>query len=57
VTEVAVADQLTSAADLARTKDSQEPIVVIRGAGQYVTTDDGPGAAALRRPRELDLFR
>jgi coenzyme F420-0:L-glutamate ligase/coenzyme F420-1:gamma-L-glutamate ligase len=56
-TEVAVADQLTAAADLARTKDSQEPIVVIRGAEQYVTEEDGPGAAALRRPPELDLFR
>jgi coenzyme F420-0:L-glutamate ligase/coenzyme F420-1:gamma-L-glutamate ligase len=56
-TEVAVADQLAAAADLARTKDSQEPIVVISGASRYVTDDDGPGAAALRRPRELDLFR
>jgi coenzyme F420-0:L-glutamate ligase/coenzyme F420-1:gamma-L-glutamate ligase len=57
VTEVAVADQLAAAADLARTKDSQEPVVVIRGAERYVTDEDGPGAAALRRPRELDLFR
>jgi coenzyme F420-0:L-glutamate ligase / coenzyme F420-1:gamma-L-glutamate ligase len=57
VTEVAVADQLAAAADLVRTKDSQEPVVVIRGAGRYVTDDDGPGAASLRRPRELDLFR
>jgi coenzyme F420-0:L-glutamate ligase/coenzyme F420-1:gamma-L-glutamate ligase len=56
-TEVAVADQLASAADLVRTKDSREPIVLIRGAAQYVTDEDGPGAAALRRPRELDLFR
>jgi coenzyme F420-0:L-glutamate ligase/coenzyme F420-1:gamma-L-glutamate ligase len=56
-TEVAVADQLAAAADLARTKDSHEPIVIISGAGQYVTDDDGPGAAALRRPPELDLFR
>jgi coenzyme F420-0:L-glutamate ligase/coenzyme F420-1:gamma-L-glutamate ligase len=56
-TEVAVADQLASAADLARAKNSNEPVVLIRGAAQYVTEDDGPGAAALRRPRELDLFR
>jgi coenzyme F420-0:L-glutamate ligase/coenzyme F420-1:gamma-L-glutamate ligase len=56
-TEVAVADQLAAAADLARSKDSQEPIVIIRGADSYVTDDDGPGAAALRRPPELDLFR
>jgi coenzyme F420-0:L-glutamate ligase/coenzyme F420-1:gamma-L-glutamate ligase len=57
VTEVAVADQLASAADLARAKDSQEPVVLIRGAGHYITEEDGPGAAAIRRPRELDLFR
>jgi coenzyme F420-0:L-glutamate ligase/coenzyme F420-1:gamma-L-glutamate ligase len=56
-TEVAIADQLASAADLARSKDSQEPVVVIRGADRYVTPEDGPGAAALRRPRSLDLFR
>jgi coenzyme F420-0:L-glutamate ligase/coenzyme F420-1:gamma-L-glutamate ligase len=57
VTEVAVADQLAAAADLARTKSSQEPVVVIRGAAHHLTEEDGPGAAALRRPRELDLFR
>jgi coenzyme F420-0:L-glutamate ligase/coenzyme F420-1:gamma-L-glutamate ligase len=56
-TEVAVADQLASAADLARTKDSREPVVVIRGAERFITSDDGPGAAAIRRPAELDLFR
>ena len=57
VTEVALADQFAAAADLARAKDSQEPVVVIRGVAHVVTTDDGPGAAALRRPAELDLFR
>jgi coenzyme F420-0:L-glutamate ligase/coenzyme F420-1:gamma-L-glutamate ligase len=57
VTEVAVADELAAAADLARSKDSQQPVVLIRGAARYVTTEDGPGAAALRRPPELDLFR
>jgi coenzyme F420-0:L-glutamate ligase/coenzyme F420-1:gamma-L-glutamate ligase len=57
VTEVAVADGLAAAADLARGKDSQEPVVLIRGAEQFVTDEDGPGAAPLRRPRNLDLFR
>ena len=57
VTEVALADQFAAAADLARAKDSQEPVAVIRGVAHVVTTDDGPGAAALRRPAELDLFR
>lgn len=56
-TEVAVADQLAAAADLARLKDSREPVVVIRGAERHVTDDDGPGAAALRRARAMDLFR
>jgi coenzyme F420-0:L-glutamate ligase/coenzyme F420-1:gamma-L-glutamate ligase len=57
VTEVAVADQLAAAADLVRAKDSGEPVVLVRGAERFVTEDDGPGAAALRRSRGLDLFR
>ena len=56
-TEVALADQLASAADLARAKDSNEPVVVISGMERVVTDEDGPGAAALRRPRSLDMFR
>jgi coenzyme F420-0:L-glutamate ligase/coenzyme F420-1:gamma-L-glutamate ligase len=56
-TAIAVADSLAAAADLARAKDSREPAVLVRGAGQLVTAGDGPGAAALRRPREEDLFR
>ena len=57
VTEVAVADQIAAAADLARAKDSQQPVVVVRGLAHALTDDDGPGAAALRRPPHLDLFR
>jgi coenzyme F420-0:L-glutamate ligase / coenzyme F420-1:gamma-L-glutamate ligase len=57
VTTIAVADALAAAADLARAKDSLEPAVLIRGLEQLVTEEDGPGAAALRRPREDDLFR
>lgn len=57
VTEIAVADAVAAAADLARAKDSREPAVVVRGLDRYVTEADGPGAAALRRPREQDLFR
>src|SRR5207248_2965809 len=55
-TEIATADELAAAADLARRKDSQEPVVLIRGLDHLVIDDDGPGAAALRRPNELDLF-
>lgn len=56
-TEVAVADAVAGAADLARRKDSSEPAVLVRGLERFVTEADGPGAAALRRPGEEDLFR
>jgi coenzyme F420-0:L-glutamate ligase / coenzyme F420-1:gamma-L-glutamate ligase len=57
VTTIAVADAVAAAADLARAKDSREPAVRVRGLERLVTEQDGPGAAALRRPREEDLFR
>jgi coenzyme F420-0:L-glutamate ligase / coenzyme F420-1:gamma-L-glutamate ligase len=57
VTVIAIADAAAAAADLARAKDSRRPAVLVRGLGRYVTSEDGPGAAALRRPREKDLFR
>jgi coenzyme F420-0:L-glutamate ligase/coenzyme F420-1:gamma-L-glutamate ligase len=57
VTEVAIADELAAAADLARSKQSGEPVVLIRGDARFVTDEDGPGAAAIRRPPDLDLFR
>jgi coenzyme F420-0:L-glutamate ligase/coenzyme F420-1:gamma-L-glutamate ligase len=56
-TWIAVADQLAAAADLARSKDSREPVVLIRGAARLVTADDGPGAAEMLRCEEEDLFR
>ena len=56
-TAIAVADAIAAAADLARSKDSREPAVVVRGLERFVTEADGPGAAALRRPPEEDLFR
>ena len=57
VTSIAIADAAAAAADLARAKDSRRPAVLIRGLERYVTADDGPGAAALRRPAADDLFR
>ena len=57
VTTVAVADAVAAAADLARTKDSGEPAVLVRGLERVVDREDGPGAAALRRPASEDLFR
>ncbi len=56
-TLIAVADELASAADLVRDKDSGVPGAVISGVGDLVTADDGSGAAPLRRAAEDDLFR
>lgn len=56
-TWIAVADELAAAADLARSKDGAQPVVLIRGAGRHVTDENGPGAAALIRPEDEDLFR
>ena len=56
-TVIALADEVAAAADLVRRKDSREPAVRIRGLERHVTTDDGPGAAALIRAVENDLFR
>jgi coenzyme F420-0:L-glutamate ligase / coenzyme F420-1:gamma-L-glutamate ligase len=57
-TWIAIADEAAAAADLARTKDSRQPAVVVRGLERYVIADDdGPGAGAVVRPVEEDLFR
>jgi coenzyme F420-0:L-glutamate ligase / coenzyme F420-1:gamma-L-glutamate ligase len=56
-TWIAVADEAAGAADLARAKDSRQPAVVVRGLDAHVTDEDGPGALALVRPPEEDLFR
>jgi coenzyme F420-0:L-glutamate ligase/coenzyme F420-1:gamma-L-glutamate ligase len=56
-TRIAVADELAAAADLARTKDGALPVIVVRGADRHVSSDDGPGAAAMIRPESEDLFR
>jgi coenzyme F420-0:L-glutamate ligase/coenzyme F420-1:gamma-L-glutamate ligase len=56
-TWIAIADQAAAAADLARGgKDAGEPAVLVTGLDRHVTADDGPGAAALLRSREEDLF-
>ena len=55
-TWIAVADQAAGAADLVRAKDERVPAVLLRGLARLVTDADGPGARALLRPREEDLF-
>jgi len=56
-TVIAVADQLAAAADLARSKDTMQPAILVRGAGRWVTAEDGPGVAPLLRDPDRDLFR
>lgn len=56
-TQIAIADEAAAAADLVRSKDSGVPAAIVRGLSRFVIADDGPGAAALRRPRDEDLFR
>ncbi len=55
-TWIALADAVAAAADLARSKDSGEPVVIVGGLAAHVSDDDGPGAAALVRPLAEDLF-
>jgi coenzyme F420-0:L-glutamate ligase/coenzyme F420-1:gamma-L-glutamate ligase len=56
-TLIAVADEAAAAAALVRNKASGIPVAIVRGLGRFVSEDDGPGAAALRRPPAEDLFR
>jgi coenzyme F420-0:L-glutamate ligase / coenzyme F420-1:gamma-L-glutamate ligase len=56
-TLIAIADEAAAAADLIRNKASRTPATIIRGLSRYVSSDDGPGATALRRPQNDDLFR
>ncbi|GAA4207975.1 coenzyme F420-0:L-glutamate ligase [Actinocatenispora rupis] len=55
VTAAAVIDELAGAADLVKGKTSGVPVAVVRGLGP-LPADDGPGAAALVRPLESDMF-
>jgi coenzyme F420-0:L-glutamate ligase/coenzyme F420-1:gamma-L-glutamate ligase len=56
-TTIAIADEAAAAADLTRDKASREPVVVVRGLDRFITQEDGPGAAALVRPLDEDLFQ
>ena len=55
-TMLAVADEAAAAAGLVRDKKGREAVVIVRGLDPYVSEPDGPGAAALLRPRAEDLF-
>jgi coenzyme F420-0:L-glutamate ligase/coenzyme F420-1:gamma-L-glutamate ligase len=56
-TAIAIADEVAAAADLVRDKANRVPAVLLRGLDRFLTTEEGPGAAALRRPRDEDFFR
>jgi len=58
-TVVAVADEVAAAADLVKGKVDDVPVAVVRGLGHLVlpADDDGPGAVAVVRPADEDMFR
>ncbi|WP_447647070.1 coenzyme F420-0:L-glutamate ligase [Nocardioides zeae] len=58
VTAPAVADEIASAAELAQGKLGGRPLALLRGRADLVlpADDDGPGAAALLRAPERDMF-
>ena len=53
-TVIAIADELASAAELVMGKTTQTPVVVVRGAGEWLGQGTG---AMLRRHESIDLFR
>lgn len=56
MTMIAVADEVSSAADLVKGKASGRPVAVVRGLDAFVTEEDGLGSASVIRPSEEDLF-
>lgn len=56
-TIAAVADEIAAAADLVKGKATGMPVAVIRGLGHLVGDLDLPGARALIRPADQDMFR
>lgn len=56
-TWLALADAAAALGELARAKDSREPVVVVDGLRRFLTDEDGPGATALLRALDEDLFR
>jgi coenzyme F420-0:L-glutamate ligase/coenzyme F420-1:gamma-L-glutamate ligase len=57
VTVRALADEVAALGDLVKAKLADRPAALVRGLGDLVTDDDGPGAAALLREGDADWFR
>jgi coenzyme F420-0:L-glutamate ligase/coenzyme F420-1:gamma-L-glutamate ligase len=56
ITQMAVVDELSGAAELVKGKSDQVPVAVVRGYLTGPTAGDGPGAVALVRDAAQDLF-
>lgn len=56
MTVVAVADEVAAATDLVKGKVGGRPAAIVRGLAAHVTEEDGPGARAVIRPLDEDLF-
>lgn len=57
-TVIAVADSLAAAAVLVMGEGAEgTPVALVRGAGRWVSADDGPGATSGVRPAAEDMFR
>ena len=56
-TVTAVADEIAAAAELVKAKTAGVPVAVVRGLAAWVTDEDGPGARAMVRPADQDMFR
>ena len=56
-TIAAVADEIAGAADLVKGKASGVPVAIVRGLGHLVGELSLPGARALIRPADQDMFR
>lgn len=57
-TVIAVADAVAAMAVLAMGEGAEgTPAALVRGAGRWVSAEDGPGAASGLRPVEQDMFR
>jgi coenzyme F420-0:L-glutamate ligase/coenzyme F420-1:gamma-L-glutamate ligase len=57
-TQIAIADSIAAVATLTMGEgDEGTPAALVRGAGQWVSDDDGAGAASGLRPVAQDMFR
>lgn len=55
-TVVAVADEIAAASDLVAGKVDGSPVTIVRGLDRFVSDETAPGARALIRPLDEDLF-